>query len=394
MSNSSLVSYTRLSPHYTEGRKSKIDMVIIHCMAGNLSVETCGNVFVNKRASSNYGIGSDGRIALYVEEKNTPWTTGSDTPKYVNGITGSMLDKHAITIEVANDGREPDWHVSDKAIESLINLLVDICKRNDGIGKLKWSANKNLTGRVDLQNVAVHRWYAPKACPGDYLYGKIAYITNEVNRRIVESTANNTTYDGLDYAPVFDFDYYVGKYEDLRNAFGNDKKALFNHFINYGMKEGRQATPDFNVKIYKDNYADLQNAFMNDLPAYYRHYCVWGKNEGRIANMNINGITSSAIGLENPVTKYGNIDYSDVYDYNYYINHYADLRIAFEFDDVATLQHFVNYGMNEGRQAKSSFDVFKYKERYADLRNAFCDDLKSYYLHYIYYGKKEGRVAN
>jgi len=384
MSNSSLISYTRLSPNKSK-RTHAIDTITPHCMAGDLSVETCGNVFANpsRQASSNYGIGSDGRIALYVDESNRSWCSSNQAN-----------DDRAITIEIANDGGSPDWHISDKAMASLIDLCVDICKRNN-IPKLVWSKDKNTRVKhLNGANMTVHRDFANKACPGDYIYNHLGYVADEVNKRLNESTANNTTYDGLDYAPVFDFDYYVGKYEDLRNAFGNDKKALFNHFINYGMKEGRQATPDFNVKIYKDNYADLQNAFKNDLPAYYRHYCVWGKNEGRLANMEINGITSSAIGLENPVTKYDGIDYSDVYDYNYYINHYADLRIAFEFDDVATIQHFVNYGMNEGRQAKSSFDVFKYKERYADLRNAFGDDLKSYYLHYINYGKKEGRIAN
>lgn len=393
MSNSSLVSYTRLSPHYTKGRKSKIDMIIIHCMAGNLSVETCGNVFVNKRASSNYGIGSDGRIALYVEEKNTPWTTGSDTPKYVNGITGSMLDKHAITIEVANDGGAPDWHVSDKALASLVNLCEDICKRN-GIKEMKWSADKNLTGRVDLQNVAVHRWYAPKDCPGNYLYGKISYVASEVNKRLsIPPIYTNTTYDGLDYKDVFDFDYYRNEYSDLRNAFGGDNQALFNHFINYGMKEGRIAKSEFNVSIYKNNYGDLRTAFGDDLPAYYRHYCIWGKNEGRTGDTDITRPDSSGKITKSGITFINGRDYADVYDYTYYINKYADLKNAFGKDDVATLNHFINYGMSEGRLSKDTFNVYHYKDRYADLRAAFGDDLKSYYYHYMNYGKNEGRNA-
>lgn len=385
MSNSSLVSYTRLSPNKSK-RTHAIDTITPHCMAGNLSVETCGNVFANpsRQASSNYGIGSDGRMALYVEEDYRSWCSSNQAN-----------DDRAITIEIANDGGSPDWHISDKAMASLIDLCVDICKRNN-IPKLVWSTDKNTRVKhLNGANMTVHRDFtSKKACPGDYIYNHLGYVADEVNKRLFENITNNTTYDGLDYAPVFDFDYYVGKYEDLRNAFGNDKKALFNHFINYGMKEGRQAKAEFNVDIYKNNYADLQNAFKDDLPAYYRHYCVWGKNEKRMADTDINKtLTSSIIGVQNPVTK-ADIDYADVYDYNYYINHYMDLRLAFELDDVATLQHFVNYGMNEGRQAKASFDVFKYKERYADLRNAFGDDLKSYYLHYIYYGKKEGRNAN
>ena len=168
--NSALISYTKLSPHHSGLRNHTIDTISIHCMAGNLSVETCGNIFMNKKASSNYGIGSDGRIALYVEEKNRSWCTSS-----------SSNDNRAVTIEVANDGGAPDWHVSDKAMAALIQLCADICKRNN-IKELKWEGNKNLIGQVDKQNMTVHRWFAAKACPGDYLYNKHGYIATEVNK--------------------------------------------------------------------------------------------------------------------------------------------------------------------------------------------------------------------
>lgn len=175
MSNSSLVSYTKISPNRTSPRNHVIDTISIHCMAGNLSVESCGNVFANKsrKASSNYGIGSDGRIAMYVEEKDRSWCT-SDKPN----------DHRAITIEVANDGgAETGWHVSNKAYESLINLLVDICQRN-GIKALLWKGDKSLIGKVQQQNMTVHRWFAAKACPGDYLYNKHGEIATEVNKRL------------------------------------------------------------------------------------------------------------------------------------------------------------------------------------------------------------------
>lgn len=170
--NSSLVSYTKISPFRNSPRNHSIDTISIHCMAGNLSVETCGNLFCkdNKNASSNYGIGTDGRIALYVEEQDRSWCTSN-----------AANDNRAITIEVANDGGAPDWHVSDKAMESLIKLVADICKRNN-IKELKWQGNKNLIGQVDKQNMTVHRWFAAKACPGDYLYNKHGYIANEVNK--------------------------------------------------------------------------------------------------------------------------------------------------------------------------------------------------------------------
>ena len=181
--NSKLVSYKKISPHKTSPRNHKIDTITIHCMAGNLSVETCGNVFQTRQASSNYGIGSDGRIALYVDEKDRSWATSS-----------SSNDNRAVTIEVANDGgADTGWHVSGKAMKSLIELITDICKRND-IKELKWSTNKS--DRVNHKNgcnMTVHRDYAAKSCPGDYLYGKHSYIASEVNKKLKHTTTNTSS---------------------------------------------------------------------------------------------------------------------------------------------------------------------------------------------------------
>lgn len=174
MSNSPLVTYTKRSPNHSGRRNHVIDTVSIHCMAGNASVETCGALFADpsRKASSNYGIGSDGRIALYVDEANRSWCTSS-----------ASNDHRAITIEVANNGGAPDWPVSDKAYAALLDLLTDICRRN-GIKKLLWRGDKSLIGQVDKQNMTVHRWFAAKACPGDYLYNRHGEIAAEVNRRL------------------------------------------------------------------------------------------------------------------------------------------------------------------------------------------------------------------
>lgn len=166
MSNSSLVVYTKLSPNCTKPRIRKIDSIVIHHMAGKLSVETCGNVFSGSRkASSNYGIGNDGRIALYVDERNRAWTTSN-----------SGIDNRAVTIEVANSAVGGNWPVSDKALQSLINLCTDICKRN-GIKKLNYTGDKS-------GNLHMHRWYAATNCPGPYLASKFPYIASEVNKRL------------------------------------------------------------------------------------------------------------------------------------------------------------------------------------------------------------------
>lgn len=179
--NSSLVTYKKISPNKTAPRNHAIDTITIHCMAADLSVESCGNLFFQKsrQASSNYGIGSDGRIALYVEEKDRSWCSSNKSN-----------DHRAVTIEVANDGgASTGWHVSEKAMSALIELVTDICKRN-GIKKLVWSENKS--DRINHKNgcnMTVHRDFSAKDCPGDYLYKKHGYIEEEVNKKL-ESLQN------------------------------------------------------------------------------------------------------------------------------------------------------------------------------------------------------------
>lgn len=197
--------------------------------------------------------------------------------------------------------------------------------------------------------------------------------------------ASGTVYNGVDYAAVYDFDYYISKYSDIKNAYGNNPTAAFQHFVNYGMREGRQGIANFNVNTYKNRYVDLRNAYGNDLKSYYLHYIKNGQKEGRSG-----AGTSSLVGT---VTKLDGVNYSAVFDYNYYINKYSDIKRNFEGNDVGALQHFVECGMKEGRQAKSSFQVQSYYNMYSDLRRTYGNDLKSYYLHYIQNGIKEGRVA-
>lgn len=174
MSNSKLISYTRISPNRTSPRNHKIDTVTIHCVVGQCSVETLGNIFAptSKQASCNYGIGADGRIGMYCEEKDRSWCSSN-----------AANDNRAITIEVASDTKHP-YAVNAKAYAALIDLLVDICKRN-GIPRLVWSTSK--ADRVNHKNgcnMTVHRDYANKSCPGEYLYSRHAQIASEVNKRL------------------------------------------------------------------------------------------------------------------------------------------------------------------------------------------------------------------
>ncbi len=181
--NSSLVTYKNLSPNHSGQRNHIIDTVTIHCIVGQWTAKQGCDFFATSsvQASPNYVVGKDGSIGLSVEERNRSWCTSS-----------SSNDNRAITIEVASDTTHP-YAVTDKALESLIKLLTDICKRNN-IKKLVWSTNKS--DRVNHKNgcnMTVHRDYANKACPGDYLYNKHSYIANEVNKLLGSTTNKPTT---------------------------------------------------------------------------------------------------------------------------------------------------------------------------------------------------------
>ena len=171
--NSPLVSYTKISPNRTKNRNHEIDTITIHCVVGQCSVQTLGAIFAypSKEASSNYGIGYDGKIGMYCEEKDRSWCSSS-----------ASNDHRAVTIEVASDTSAP-YKVNAKAYASLIDLCTDICKRNN-IKKLLWKADKSLIGQVDKQNMTVHQWFANKSCPGEYLFNLHGQIAKEVNARL------------------------------------------------------------------------------------------------------------------------------------------------------------------------------------------------------------------
>ena len=175
--NSPLVVYTKLSPNNSGLRKHSIDRISPHCVVGQCSVETLGNIFapISRNASSNYGIGSDGRVGMYCEEKNRSWCTSSNAN-----------DQRAVTIECASDTTHP-YAMNNKVYETLINLCVDICQRN-GKKKLLWLKDKEKTlsysPAEDEMIITVHRWFANKACPGDWLFNRLGDLAQKVTERL------------------------------------------------------------------------------------------------------------------------------------------------------------------------------------------------------------------
>ena len=177
MSNSPLVCYTNLSPNHSGQRTHSIDRITPHCVVGQLSAESICGCFTSsaRQASCNYGIGSDGRISMSVEEKNRSWCSSS-----------RENDQRAVTIECASDKTAP-YAFNDAVYASLINLCVDICKRN-GKSKLLWFGDKNKTlnyaPKSDEMVLTVHRWFANKSCPGDWLYNRLGNLAAEVTKRL------------------------------------------------------------------------------------------------------------------------------------------------------------------------------------------------------------------
>ena len=171
--NSHLVSYTKLSPNHSGQRTHSIDRITPHCVVGQCSVETLGNIFLptSRQASSNYGIGVDGRVGMYVEEKNRSWCSSS-----------AANDQRAITIECASDNTEP-YAFKDVVYKRLIELCTDICRRN-GKTKLLWLGDKtktlNYTPKSDEMVLTVHRWFANKSCPGNWMYARMGELASKV----------------------------------------------------------------------------------------------------------------------------------------------------------------------------------------------------------------------
>ena len=182
--NSSLISYTNLSPNHSGQRTHSIDRITPHCVVGQLTAESICGCFTSTavQASCNYGIGKDGKIALCVEEKNRSWCSSSNAN-----------DQRAVTIECASDKTHP-YAMNDAVYQSLIRLCVDICKRN-GKKKLLWLGDKNKTlnysPKSDEMVLTVHRWFANKSCPGDWLYGRLGDLAAKVTAQLGEMAADS-----------------------------------------------------------------------------------------------------------------------------------------------------------------------------------------------------------
>lgn len=218
MSNSGLVDLVSYSPNHSGRRTHPITKIAIHHTAGVLTAAGIGNVFKStaRQASCNYGIGVDNRVVLVVDEVNRAWTTSS-----------AWCDNRAVTIEVSNCQYGGNWLVSDRVLNTLIDLVTDICRRN----KIK---NCTYTGGKDgvLQ---MHKWYAQTSCPGPYLGSKFSYIAQEVNKRLRGGKTTSTSSNLYRVRKSWgDSKSQKGAFKNLNSAINLAKKYKYKVFDSNG----------------------------------------------------------------------------------------------------------------------------------------------------------------
>ena len=244
--NSSLVSYTKLSPNHSGKRTHSIDRITPHCVVGQLSAESICGCFTStsRQASCNYGIGTDGRVSLCVEEKNRSWCSSS-----------SANDQRAVTIECASDKTAP-YAMNSKVYDSLVKLCTDICKRN-GKKKLLWLGSKskalNYSPKSDEMVLTVHRWFANKSCPGDWLYSRLDDLAEKVTKNLSGTTTSTTTTTTTTKKDTL-YRVQVGAYSVKNNADVQLKKVKATGFDTYMVKVGGL------YKIQVGAYSKKENA--------------------------------------------------------------------------------------------------------------------------------------
>lgn len=303
MSNSPLVSYTKLSPNHSGQRTHAVDRITPHCVVGQCSVETLGNIFAptSRQASCQYGIGVDGRVGMYVEEKNRSWCSSSNAN-----------DQRAITIECASDATHP-YAFNDTVYAKLIELCTDICKRY-GKTKLLWFGDKTKTLNYEPASnemvLTVHRWFANKSCPGDWMYARMGDLASKVTAKLGGSAggtekpadnkvlyrvqtgafSNKANADAmLQKVKAAGFDTYMVKVDNLYKiqvgAFSKKTKGLKNladHIVTTAFEGEVEVTRLFKYgeDFFIGDIVQIANEYGNEGSAYISELVISNSEEG------------------------------------------------------------------------------------------------------------------
>lgn len=248
--NSSLAEYVKMSPNHSGQRVRAIDRITPHCVVGQCTAEGLGDWFskTSTQASSNYGIDKDGRVGLYVEEKNRSWCTSSNAN-----------DQRAVTIECASDTSEP-YRMNEKVYAKLIELCADICRRN-GKKKLLWFADKNkslnYTPKSDEMLITVHRWFANKSCPGNWLYARLGDLASKVTAKL--GGGNDETTESVQK-----------KYYRVRKAWADAASQIGAYTVLENAKQMADKNPGYTVfdwngkSLYKSGESDREDSGMTN----------------------------------------------------------------------------------------------------------------------------------
>jgi hypothetical protein len=275
--NSPLVAYTKLSPNNSGQRTKEIDRITPHCTVGQVTAEGLGDWFskTSTKASSNYGIDRNGRVGLYVEEKNRSWCSSN-----------AANDQRAVTIECASDTKEP-YEMNTAVYETLVKLCTDICERN-GKKKLLWLGDKEKTLKYkpqpDEMVLTVHRWFANKSCPGDWLYSRLGDLAEKVTAAL-GSVAVSDTASGTDDVKTI-WDYLYGKLGNACGAAG----LMGNLYAESSLKSAiLQRTYEKKLNITSEEYTRLVDGgnypdFVKDKAGYgLAQWTFWSRKEALLS---------------------------------------------------------------------------------------------------------------
>ena len=355
-------------------RNQPIAKLTWHHMAGKSTANACAHSHADhptREASANYYIGLQGDMCSSVEENYRAWTSGS-----------GWNDQRAITFEISNDEVGGNWHISDKALEAAIALSIDCCKRN-GITKVWYDGTKDAP-------LTLHKMFQATACPGPYIVQLMqsGYIAQRINSGLSgqapgnstnpTSTTSNSTTDKNPYSVPTG----LTKYGSKGNGVGWIQWQLckiFGYTILIDSVFG--ATTDSAVKDFqKQNKLDVDGI-------------VGPLTIAKLKNENSTG----ANGIKKIDLVKNGIDYTNVFNAQYYADAWPDLKAAFGYDAQKLFNHFLTHGMKEQRQACRDFNVQKYAARYDDLRKAFGalngNTASKYYKHFCEFGRAENRIA-
>lgn len=353
----------------TKRSQKQITKVTWHHMAGVRTAKSCAQMHASGarvNCSANYYVGNDGDICSSVEESYRAWTSAS-----------SWNDDRAITIEISNDKAGGQWTISDKALKAAIALTIDICKRN-GIKSVYYDGTKNAP-------LTCHFMFSATACPGPYLKSLFAngYIAQQINAGLKGANPGTVNPSSDSSKATTSKNPYTVPTTVLKK--GSSGKTV--RWVQW------QLTMIFGYNLVVDGI--FGNATQSALLDFQKRNNL--TQTGTTTNQTITALKNENSVGANGVYKISlvknNIDYSAVFDAQFYAERYNDLKTAFGYDTNKLFNHFLSNGMKEKRQAIATFDVIRYAAAYSDLRKAFGElkekNAKKYYDHYCTNGKSE-----